>query len=462
VDAGRVGAVILAAGASSRFGGTKLLAPFRGRPLLQHVLDAVVSVRPAEIVVVLAPGADELERIALASAARVVVNPAPEAGLASSLQVGLAALGPRVDAALIALGDQPRVQASVIQALAAALEPGEAVAVLPRYAAGGGANPVLLGRAAWHLAGQASGDRGLGPVLRGHPELVREVRVEGANPDVDTAADLAALSWGERVRANREQVDRVRELPDEADFYAPLVDRFRDDPRRTDDPALDVLRSLVVAGETWLDIGAGAGRYALPVALVAGQVIALDPSPGMLAALREGMDQHGIANIRVVEARWPPQVAGSPVADVALIANLGHDIEGIGEFLDAMEASARRLCVAVLMERQPASIAERYWPAIHGEERIALPALPEFVSLLQARGAAPQVTLSERAPRSFPDEDALVEFIRGQLWIAPGGPLHTRLRDLVHADVVATAGGCALRGQRPTRVGVVTWRPGPG
>ena len=98
--------------------------------------------------------------------------------------------------------------------------------------------------------------------------------------------DSVLTSWSDRVRANREQVDRYREVPDGTDFYAPMAARFRDDPRRTGDAGLDFLRSLVQPGEMWLDIGAGGGRYALPIALLAGEVIALDASPGMLDVLR--------------------------------------------------------------------------------------------------------------------------------------------------------------------------------
>src|SRR5207302_654364 len=69
-----------------------------------------------------------------------------------------------------------------------------------------------------------------------------------------------ALSAGAaRVRANREQVDRVREAAP-ADFYAPVAGMFRANPRRRDEPALEVLRTLVRPPDTILDIGAGGGR----------------------------------------------------------------------------------------------------------------------------------------------------------------------------------------------------------
>ena len=478
MDRRRIGALVLAAGASERFGSVKALARLGGLPLLQRVLDTAAATGFGDVVVVLGDAAEEIEAAIAWRGERRVRNPDPGAGLSSSLRVGMASLAEGTEAVLVLLGDQPLVRVQVIEVLLAALGDCGRQVVAPRYAGGGGANPVLIAREAWPLVLEAAGDRGLGPVLRAHPALVHEVAVPGENPDVDTPGDLAALEWGERVRANREQVDRVREVPDDEDFYAPLTHRFRDDPRRSDDDVLDVLRSLVRPGETWLDIGAGPGRFALPIALVAGEVIAVDASAGMLAALREGMAEHGIGNVRIVQGRWPLErgapagsgepgspggwVAGPPagiLADVALIANVGYDIETIGPFLDAMEASARRMCAAVLMDRQPASVAEQFWPAVHGEERATLPGLAEFLDLLHARGASPSLVPLARPPRGFSSEEALVEFIRRQLWVAPGSAKDGRVRELIRGELVDRPGGVGLRNQRPSRVGVVRWDP---
>src|SRR6266581_4946158 len=83
----------------------------------------------------------------------------------------------------------------------------------------------------------------------------------GASPMISsaTAAELET-AWAARVRANREQVDLVREVPDR-DFYAPVSSLFVADPRRTDEPALDALIAIAEPTDRWLDIGAGAGRY---------------------------------------------------------------------------------------------------------------------------------------------------------------------------------------------------------
>ena len=476
---GHVTAIVLAAGAGSRFGGGKLLAAIEGRPVLQHVLDRLAQADLTDVVVVLGTDAEAIDAAIDWRGERRVRNPMPERGLSSSLRVGIDALdGPGPDGAdsgggvLIVLGDQPRLPARAIRALLDARPDPARPIVVPVYPGDGGRNPVLLGRAALPLVAEATGDRGLGPLIADHPELVREIpiRVEGGNPDVDTRADLVALlesDWAARVRANADQVDLFREVSDGPDFYAPVTGLFRADPTRTDEPALTALLALVQPGETWLDIGAGAGRYALPIALAlapsGGRVIAIDASAGMLEALLELQVEHGVTDVEVVETRWPPADGDIAryAADVALIAHVGYDIESIGPFIDAMESVASRLCAAVLMERQPSSIADVCWPPVHGEARVALPALPEFVELLRARGRAPSIEMLERAPRRFGSRDELAAFLRRQLWIEPGGVADARflaaLEPLLVTELDGTVG---LRDQRPLPIGIVTWTPG--
>ena len=92
--------------------------------------------------------------------------------------------------------------------------------------------------------------------------------------------------WSARVEGNAEQVDRMREAPDESDFYATVSRTFVADPGREDDPVLQAVLARARPDDRWLDIGAGAGRYALPVARRVRRVVAVDPSDSMLRALR--------------------------------------------------------------------------------------------------------------------------------------------------------------------------------
>ncbi len=197
----RFAALVLAAGEGRRFGGHKLLARLEGRPVLQHVLDAVAAAAPTETVIVLGADATDAEREMTWRGERRVVNPDPSRGLSSSLKLGMAVIqalpeAGTLDAILVGLGDQPRTSTEVIAILLDA-ETDRSI-VVPRYADDGARNPVLLHRDAWPLVAAVSGDRGLGAFIGAHPDLVLEVPVGGANPDVDTPADLAALEGSAR------------------------------------------------------------------------------------------------------------------------------------------------------------------------------------------------------------------------------------------------------------------------
>lgn len=266
-------------------------------------------------------------------------------------------------------------------------------------------------------------------------------------------------AWAGRVRANREQAERVRETAVD-DFYAPVSSLFVADPRRHGEPTLDVLLALADEGETWLDIGAGAGRYALPLALRVRRVIAVEPSSGMRRALRTGLVEHGIENVRIVPLAWPDaleELGTLPAADTALIAHVGYDIEQIGPFLDAMEAAARTRCVAVLTDISPASVADPFWPLVHGEHRVALPALPDLVGLLHVRGRETEVIRVDRSPRTFDSGVALTVFLRRQLFIVEGGKKDARFREVLPDMITLRDGGWTLAERPAGSVGVVTW-----
>jgi SAM-dependent methyltransferase len=264
-------------------------------------------------------------------------------------------------------------------------------------------------------------------------------------------------AWRRRVSANREQAERLREGTPPRDFYAAVASDFRADPRRTYEPALDALRALVQPGETWVDVGAGGGRYALPLALLAKRVIAVEPSEGMRKVLQTGMTEHGISNVEIVPSRFPMQ--GAPVADVALMSHIGYDIEEIGPFLDAVEASARRLCVAVLVSPSPPYLAAPFWPPIHGEPRIALPGLSEFLVLLLARRRLFELRLSTRDPLTHAEPDGPLRWLYQQLFITPDTEKGRRLAALAREAVTSRDGRWALSWE-PVPLGIVTWRPG--
>jgi len=195
-------ALILAAGAGSRFGSHKLLALWRGRPLVAHVIATTTALRDAGMVggvtAVAREGDDAVAALLRQSGIRLVPNTHPERGLAHSLRLGLgalAALSPAPEGALIFLADQPATPPEAAEEVIRAWQLGGSAVVRPRYseAPGEPGHPVLLDRDAWGLAAGLTGDQGLGVALARSPHLVLHVDVDGANPDVDTQSDLSRL-----------------------------------------------------------------------------------------------------------------------------------------------------------------------------------------------------------------------------------------------------------------------------
>ena len=258
------------------------------------------------------------------------------------------------------------------------------------------------------------------------------------------------------MAADKEQVERSREEPDPTDFYAPMRDHFRMDPRRTDDESVNALLALARPDDVWLDVGAGGGRYALPLALHVKRLVAIDPSPSMLEALREDAAAEGITNTETIETRWP--MADPPAGDVALMAHVGYDIAEIGPFLDQLEAQSRRLCVAVMGASAMQTTGALFWRAVHGEERVRLPALPELLTLLLARGRLPEVTIVDRVPPTFDSLDDAMNTARRQLWLRRGSARDEKLASLVR-DVVTERDGHFAFEWTPTKIGIISWAP---
>jgi CTP:molybdopterin cytidylyltransferase MocA len=183
-----VAAVVLAAGAGTRFGGSghKLLAEFRGRPLVWWALAAAAAAHLDEVAVIV--GAVDLGA-AVPEGVTVIENPDWASGQASSLQTAASwAMAGQHEAVVVGLGDQPLVPAAAWAAVAASPSP-VAVATFD----GERRPPVRLARSVWSLL-PTEGDEGARVLMKRRPELVREVACEGEPVDIDNEEDLSRWS----------------------------------------------------------------------------------------------------------------------------------------------------------------------------------------------------------------------------------------------------------------------------
>lgn len=195
-----IGAIVLAAGMSRRMGQPKLLLPWSGgKPILEHILAQLILSRLDHITVITGHSSAEVRAIADRVGVESVHNAKYQTGeMLSSLKAGLKAMPDHVAAALIVLGDQPRIQPKVISQILTAYAEGAGDIIAPSYQMRRG-HPILIDRRYWNEILDLPNDGAPRDVINAHAERVHYINVDNDSVlrDVDTPQDYAE----ERARA---------------------------------------------------------------------------------------------------------------------------------------------------------------------------------------------------------------------------------------------------------------------
>ena len=186
-----VSAVVLAAGMSTRMGSIKQLLRIGNKTLLETVVDNLRSSRAGDIIVVLGGSAEEILQQVQLQNARIVVNEAYREGMGTSLRMGISAVSPQAEAALVVLADQPFVLPGTIDHLIEQYCEHRPQIAIPMYRGFRG-NPVLLDRSVFPELESLTGDIGCRAIFGAHTENILKVPLDdvGILLDVDTKADL--------------------------------------------------------------------------------------------------------------------------------------------------------------------------------------------------------------------------------------------------------------------------------
>jgi molybdenum cofactor cytidylyltransferase len=197
--------VILAAGASTRMGTPKQLLEIEGRPLLVRAVEAALASPAWPVVVVLGAHAEKIRPALARLPVLTTENPAWAEGMASSIRAGVTTLqqfSRRLDAALIALCDQPAFSAGTVAQLVAAQRATGRSIVAARYAGRHGA-PALFLREYFDTLAHLTGEEGARALLNDDPNRVAAVDLPALAIDLDTPADLAAINTPDRPKTTR-------------------------------------------------------------------------------------------------------------------------------------------------------------------------------------------------------------------------------------------------------------------
>jgi 2-polyprenyl-3-methyl-5-hydroxy-6-metoxy-1,4-benzoquinol methylase len=258
---------------------------------------------------------------------------------------------------------------------------------------------------------------------------------------LDALVDDPLARW-RFVNARREAVIGAIKARrgDEGDYWsaraaAPSA-QLRVDPARRF-PPLDQLLALVDAETTVLDVGAGWGRFSIPLAGAARAVTAVEPSAALRGLLAENAAAAGIADerLRVVAADWE-SAAVSP-ADLVLCANVLMPLAELGSFVRKLDAHTLRRCVIILRATaMDASLAD-LWQAIHGVPYPRETTHLDALAAIDALGIPAQLDLLPSGSIwSFETPERAAHFARERLWLGPVGldPHADRLLDTWLAD----------------------------
>ena len=271
----------------------------------------------------------------------------------------------------------------------------------------------------------------------------------------------AVEHWRSMVEAERAQGARVsdRAAGGPAQRWGQgRAEAFRADPHRDGDHDVELISRFVGADRTLLDVGAGAGRIALPLALRCEEVIAVEAAPSMATILKEEAAKAEISNVTLIEGRW--QDVEPPSADVVLCWNVLNYVEDIGAFMKKVDAHARERVLVVLHEVSPMAQAYPFWRRVHGGEPARSPGLAELLAVLWELDIHPDLQMLPPRPRILQSREAAREQMRGRLGVAPGSPEDARLEEAMDELLEERSGSLTVRGASVVREGLLTWRPG--
>jgi molybdenum cofactor cytidylyltransferase len=193
---GRIAAVLLAAGRSTRMGAVnKMLAKIGGKPLVRIAAEQALGSQASPVIVVTGHEREQVELALDGLPVRIVHNPDYAEGLGTSLKAGIAAVPAGADGAIVCLGDMPQVDSTLIDKLIDAFDPDSGALVVVPSIDGRRGNPVVWARRFFNDLMSIRGDFGARYLIGSYVEAVVEVPLTGdaALIDVDTPESLSAV-----------------------------------------------------------------------------------------------------------------------------------------------------------------------------------------------------------------------------------------------------------------------------
>lgn len=285
----------------------------------------------------------------------------------------------------------------------------------------------------------------------------------------------AAATYAARVDAVLAQRTRLRGPQPPGDLFGALPPDhplLASDPRRPLGANLAIIATYVEPDDAIIDVGGGAGRLSLPLALRCREVINIDPSAAMGAGFVATAARAGIGNARFINGGWP--LADAPTGDLALVNHVTYLTRDIVPFLNHLADVARCRVLITVNSPPPPTWHRELFRLVHGEEEALVPGHAELAAVLWELGILPDIrVLPEPTAAPIPPvasreeaiQMALVRFSHDQWAFWPLAPeLAARGRHVLEARFdtlfTETADGFVPRWTTPGYEILITWETG--
>lgn len=266
----------------------------------------------------------------------------------------------------------------------------------------------------------------------------------------------AIEAWRERVLAFDRDMATIRGEGQDHGHRRHVFAAEPQDPYRADDPTLNALYGFVDEDVEVLDVGGGAGRFALPMATRAKRVTVVDPSTESLDLLKSRVAEFGFTNVNAVHERWEDSEV--PAADLAFCSLTLHHVQEAAPFVRKLEERARERVAILEMVETPGSLAVPFYERVYGASPTPLPGVPKLMNLLWEMDIFPDVTmLSPEIPILDTNRDSALEKLRRMLAVEEESESDRKLLAAADELLEETSAGLTVRGVNMWRQAIVTW-----